>query len=668
MTSPLLVLILLALCISALAESTNSRSAVTLYVSKLGDNSDGSSWSHAFTTIQAALNAIPNAQGSHRIIIRPDTYMEANLFPAHPGAADAYNELVGDRDGRFGSGRTGWVVIDSSDPNQQGFKSYDWWGPIRAYSWNWSPQHTEPTFSAIGWDRWIFRNLYVTGGDGGLMFDCTNRVEPFTVVVEDCVSIGRAFGGGVASCLSRPEEPITYRRCHLWALDWWGDTAAAYVRVENPTMPDHPDVIFEDCTMVSPQCALKGNNYGFHTFSRVKLRRCRLIVLNFSQPHGTPTDGIIQSVQEGKLLHVDLEDSTLMGYRVFGVTVEKDTVTDIGYTVTGDVKAYVQFQQPVPAGLHRLPHWPVEVFDSLLPPAPHRQSVFTVKELVCKNMCELSPFLWKKRLCHLECVRPASGGKRKDYSLLLRDVETGDELARFAEGYGLASILIHEGVAYVFASRWEEDGWHDVTLFRSRDWKQWESRVVIEGENEQLFNSSVCQGPDGFVMAYESNDPRWPAFTIKFARSADLLTWTKLPESTFGLNRYTACPCLRYVGGYYYVLYLEHRTPRWCFETYVTRSRDLKHWELSSANPVLWADELDEGINASDPEIIELDGKTWVYYSVGDQRTWMNIKRALYPGTMRRFFESWFATPPVPDWGTVSPQPPSRSSSGRAML
>jgi len=27
----------------------------TLYVSKLGDNSDGSSWSKAFTTVQAAL-------------------------------------------------------------------------------------------------------------------------------------------------------------------------------------------------------------------------------------------------------------------------------------------------------------------------------------------------------------------------------------------------------------------------------------------------------------------------------------------------------------------------------------------------------------------------------------------------------------------------------------
>ena len=179
---------------------SHGEAGATLYVSKLGDNSDGSSWAKAFRTIQAAMSAVPEG-GGHRIIVRPDTYMEANLFPANRGAEGAYNELIGDVDGSLGSGRQGWVVLDSSDPELRGFKSYDWWGPVRAYSHAWSPEHTEPTFSAIGWDRWKLRNLYVTGGDGGLFFDCTDHVEPFTVIVEDCVSIGRALGGGVASCL-----------------------------------------------------------------------------------------------------------------------------------------------------------------------------------------------------------------------------------------------------------------------------------------------------------------------------------------------------------------------------------------------------------------------------------------------------------------------------------
>ena len=83
-----------------------------LYVSKLGDNSDGSSWHKAFHTIQAVLLAIPDDKGGHRVVIRPDTYEEANLYPAYRGAAGAYNLLVGDFDGKLGSGASGWVVLD----------------------------------------------------------------------------------------------------------------------------------------------------------------------------------------------------------------------------------------------------------------------------------------------------------------------------------------------------------------------------------------------------------------------------------------------------------------------------------------------------------------------------------------------------------------------------
>jgi hypothetical protein len=649
-------LVLLVLFGAGCAVATTQTAAprgVTLYVSKLGNNTDGSSWASAFTTIQAALKAIPDDHGGNRILIRPDTYFEANLFPAHKGAPGAYNELVGDTDGSLGSGTTGWVVIDSGDPEQRGFKSYDWWGPIRAYSKGWSPEHTEPTFSAIGWDRWKLKNLYVTGGDGGIFFDCTDQVKPFSVVVEDCVSIGRAFGGGAASCLSRPDEPITFRRCHLWALDWWGDTAGAYVRVENPKMPDRPDALFEDCTLAGPQCALKSSNFGFHTFSRIQLNRCRLIVLNFSQPQGTPTDGIIQSVQEGRLLHVDLEDCALMGYKVFGVMVKKETAGEIGYTTKGDVKAYVQFQQDVPKGIHRLADWPVDLFQTLVPPSPRRPSKRTARQLVQRDLCELTPFVWKGRLCHMECARPATGGTAKDYYLVLRDAETGEELGRCAEGYGLASLIVYRNMACIFASHMENGEWRDVTLFKSSDLKKWDSKLVLKGQNEGIFNTSVCKGPDGFVMAYESNDPAYPPFTVKFARSKDLENWTKLPESTFGTNRYTACPCIRYARGFYYVLYLEQRAPRWAFETYITRSKDLVHWELSAANPVLRAEGLDEGINASDPDIVEFKGKTSLYFAVGDQLTWMNVKRTVYPGSMAAFFESWYKTPGIPDWGAA---------------
>jgi len=57
----------------------------------------------------------------------------------------------------------------------------------------------------------------------------------------------------------------------------------------------------------------------------------------------------------------------------------------------------------------------------------------------------------------------------------------------------------------------------------------------------------------------------------------------------------------------------------------------------------------DDGINASDPEIVEIDGGTLLYFAVSDQLTWMNIKRAAYPGCAQPFFESWYVQPGMPD-------------------
>ena len=146
-------------------------------------------------------------------------------------------------------------------------------------------------------------------------------------------------------------------------LDWWGDAGAAYVRASHTKMPGYPDAVFEDCTLVSPDNALEVGYPGYKGYTRVKFKNCRLIVLNFSQPHGTPSGGIIHTPLDGKQLHVDLEDCTLMGYKVFGTAKG-----EVRYTTKGSVRAYVQFQQAVPKGFLRLGHWPVEVFQTVRPP------------------------------------------------------------------------------------------------------------------------------------------------------------------------------------------------------------------------------------------------------------------------------------------------------------
>ena len=116
-------------------------------------------------------------------------------------------------------------------------------------------------------------------------------------------------------------------------------------------------------------------------YIRLKLKNCRLIVLNFSQPAGTPSSGIISSrVADPEQVHVDLEDCVLLGYKVFGTCDKAINKTDglgtgeVRYTTKGKVQAYVQFQQSVPKGFERLGLWPVEVFDRIAPltPSPRR--------------------------------------------------------------------------------------------------------------------------------------------------------------------------------------------------------------------------------------------------------------------------------------------------------
>jgi len=348
------------------------RKGTRLYVSKMGNNSDGTSWEHAFHSIQAALLAVPDDKGGHLILIRPDTYVEANLFPAFKGAAGSYNLLVGDTDGQLGSGATGRIIIDASDP-ERGFKSYDWWGTIRSTTKAWRSEFKEQTFSGIGWDRWILRNLYTSGGDAGFFWDLTNKSgEGFTVLLEDCVGIGRAFGGGICYPVVRPNEPSIFRRCYFLSLDWLGDAAAVLVGGWETTMPASPHLILEDCTLVHPDNAL-AMSYASKCV-RVRAIGCRMVVLNFTQTEmGGKSTGIIcsQGHHPAGRLHVDLEDCFLAGYSLF--TNGKDGEAT-SYTVKGKVQAYVQFRQSLPAGFERINLWPAELFDRIAIPKPGQVS------------------------------------------------------------------------------------------------------------------------------------------------------------------------------------------------------------------------------------------------------------------------------------------------------
>jgi hypothetical protein len=645
-----------------------ARTGVTLYVSKLGDNSDGRSWPRAFHTIQAALSAVPDDRGGHRLIVRPDTYDEANLYPAHKGAAGAYNILEGDWDGRLGSGTNGWVVIDSGaprvvvrtnakaptgnptfmilaggDPDQEtGLKSVDWWGPWRC----------DPSYSGVAWDRWIFRRLYATGSEGGIGWDMTSQAGcEFSAVVEDCVALGRFAGAAVMGHVNRPAEPVVFRRSYMMCLDVWGDAGGAYVRAHNKTMPQTPDAVFEDCTIIGPDNALQVGYPGFQGYTRVKFKGCRLIVLNFSQPHGTPSTGILYSDVAGKYLHVDLEDCALVGYKVFGAR-NGDLFS---YTATGHNRAYVQYRQPVPPEIERLRFWPVEVFNDLLPPRFHAPaSREAVRPRLIKlpfalgSAMENTPVVFGSRrllvLDHREDTKNKTDDYTKSMYLYILDLETGREVCRFGEGHSFANAFVNGPELHVFASQGSNRDWfQSLDHFSSRDLKTWKRELAVPREaGEHLFNASVCRDAEGFLMAYESDRP--VQFCFKFARSKDLSRWKKVDGRVFtGVNHeYSACPVIRYFAPYYYVIYLHAVVPGhrgWI--SFLARSKDLAAWELSPFNPILEAGP-GEGENNSDVDLFESEGNTYLYYATGDQQTWGALRVAMYPGPMGEFFARHF--------------------------
>jgi len=166
--------------------------------------------------------------------------------------------------------------------------------------------------------------------------------------------------------------------------------------------------------------------------------------------------------------------------------------------------------------------------------------------------------------------------------LWIEDTRSRDVIATFAPGYSLASAIVADDALHVYAIPSDSGGAGHIDHFVSRDLMTWESSRALEAlDGEELFQRERVLAGDRYVMAFESRDAHYPPFTIYFAESTDLRSWRRIPGAVFGTDRYTACPAIRFVDGAYYMLYLEHRKPRWWFETFLARSRDLVDWELA---------------------------------------------------------------------------------------
>jgi alpha-L-fucosidase len=321
---------------------------------------------------------------------------------------------------------------------------------------------------------------------------------------------------------------------------------------------------------------------------------------------------------------------------------------------------------------------------------------FIKKVTLNSPVVETTPVAWKGRLLLLEHWQREWEHPTQPEGLCynrIRDVES-DVLVvpQILEQFAFPSAFVWKGAFYIFATKKVSDVHgrsitEHIYMTRSNDLSKWTEPVPIVNHDpkELLYNESVCYDGRRFVMDYETNNPL--PFTQKFACSDDLITWNKIPDAIYDGERYVGCPTIRHNGGYYYVLYTTYLYPRWRFEIALTRSKDLRLWEESPYNPIIVPDPAnhvhpdcpehgcglktdssrDESYyndihpssqirflnteqctaggrecNVSDPDLVEWEGRTRIYFSGGCQHWGGLLQYAEFDGSMNDFFESCY--------------------------
>ena len=287
------------------------------------------------------------------------------------------------------------------------------------------------------------------------------------------------------------------------------------------------------------------------------------------------------------------------------------------------------------------------------------------------NTVEATPIVWNDKLLRFEWVRTnkwgLEGGVTREVGCYhFVDMETETPIYEFADDHSFGCCIAENGKMYVHGVRGGGGG-NILDTFVSSDLKNWENSVALTfPEDINLYNTSVCKGDGKYIMAIEiggENPAVGVPFTCVFAESEDLVNWKLLDmmEYSYSRDRYTACPCIRYFDGYYYMIYLEGAPcHRWI--PYIVRSKDLKEFELGITNPIMWPDDQDKNIlrpelfakeeldfvanavdcNNSDFDMCYYNGKTVITYSWGNQYGKEVLALAEYDGTNEEFVKSFF--------------------------
>ncbi len=292
------------------------------------------------------------------------------------------------------------------------------------------------------------------------------------------------------------------------------------------------------------------------------------------------------------------------------------------------------------------------------------------KGTIARETVETTPVVWNNRLLRF-------GWKRihhREENVVVAvtgcyqfvDMETNEEITTFANNHSFGAAYTENGKMYVIGTA-GGFGSNTLKLFVSDDLQNWEEHIIFSAPAWIIYNVSICKGKDDYILAIEISHPVSIAgehpYTIVFAHSKDLYHWELMDTERYiyRKDRYAACPAIRYVGGYYYMIYLESFVG-YNSVPYIVRSMDLLKWDLAPMNPVMFYSDDDRIIehpeffneeelfdiknslntNNSDVDLCDWQGKTIILYSWGNQLGHEFLAWAEYNGSMQEFLESFF--------------------------
>ena len=279
------------------------------------------------------------------------------------------------------------------------------------------------------------------------------------------------------------------------------------------------------------------------------------------------------------------------------------------------------------------------------------------------EVVETTPIIFNENFLLVEFLREEKNGINQ-FSYRLRDINSDEILINKEWIFGLGSSIVIDEQIYLFGTTdWNDyDGPHSwsrrnnligLTILDSNMIEINTDTLFYSSETETFYNTSVCQSPDGFIMAYEVKDEGLSSFSIRFKKSTDLFNWETIGETLYS-EKYAACPTIRYLDGYYYIFYLNQDGDGETYDlsTLLVRTNDFIIFEEYKGNQIFTPyvsvlssnGFINEGNNNSDIDLVEHQGQTYYFYhSGGNLNEGRGVeKMAIYDGSFKQFIEEYW--------------------------